>query len=242
MSSISKLENHNPVLALIPARGGSKGIHRKNMRLVLGRPLVSFTIDAALNSNIIESIYLSSDDDEILRFGKDCGIEVIVRPSKFSSDEASASDVVQHFISQISKDLYIKDPYIIYLQPTSPLRTASCIDDAFSLMKREGAHTLISLVEFEKSPFKTFSIDENGRLQSIFQEKISNARRQDLPSAYIPNGAIYIFRISDFLERNGFPSNGAIPYLMSKECSIDIDTETELNCVESIMNETNGKI
>lgn len=230
----------HPVIALIPAREGSKGVVRKNMRTIAGTPLIAFTIQAALNSRFVDQVYLSSDSDEILAFGKNSGVRLIHRPSEFASDTASAIDVVKHFLGEIPSQLVEENPYILYLQPTSPLRSAKHIDMAMQQMMDQSAHTLVSVVEMAKSPYKSFLIDIDGRLQSIFDEKMSNACRQELPKAYIPNGAIYVFRVSDFLERNGFPSNGGIPFVMSEADSLDIDTEEDIEYLVRVLRERNG--
>lgn len=236
MSSLNK----RPVIALIPARGGSKGVLRKNMRMVAGKPLIEFAIQAALKSRYIDYTYLSSDDDEILSCGSALGARTIKRPAKLASDTASADDVVMHFLQEIPERLVEQDPYIVYMQPTSPLRSSQHIDLALEQMEMQHAHTLVSVVEMAKSPFKSFSMDADGRLQSLFDEKMSNVRRQDLPRAYMPNGAIYIFRMSDFLGRSGFPSNGSVPFVMSDADSIDIDTEEDIRYLEYILREKNG--
>lgn len=232
--------NKRPVIGLIPARGGSKGVVRKNLRMIAGKPLIAFTIEAALKSRYIDYVYLSSDDDEILLSGKAMGVNLILRPVEFASDTATANEVVIHFFKEIPEKLIEQDPYIVYMQPTSPLRSAQHIDLALEQMEEQHAHTLVSVVEMAKSPFKSFSLDAKGRLQSIFDEKMSNARRQDLPKTYMPNGAIYIFRMSDFLDRAGFPSNGSVPFVMSEEDSIDIDTEEDIRYLEYVLRDKNG--
>lgn len=232
--------NKRPVIGLIPARGGSKGVVRKNLRMIAGKPLIAFTIEAALKSRYIDYVYLSSDDDEILLSGKAMGVRLIRRPSEVASDTATAVDVVTHFLAEIPSQLVEQDPYIVYMQPTSPLRSARHVDLALEQMEVQASHTLVSVVEMSKSPFKSLSMDAKGRLQSLFDEKMSNARRQDLPKAYAPNGAIYIFRMSDFLDRGGFPSNGSVPFVMSEEDSIDIDTEEDIRYLEYVLREKNG--
>lgn len=232
--------NNHPVIGLIPARGGSKGVPRKNMRRVAGKPLVEFTVQAALDSRYIDHVYLSSDDDEILLCGSAMGVRSIRRPAELASDTASADDVVLHLFKEIPAQLVEQDPYIVYMQPTSPLRSARHVDQAVEQMEAQHAHTLVSVVEMAKSPFKSFSVDADGKLQSLFDEKMSNARRQDLPKAYMPNGAIYIFRMSDFLDRAVFPSNGSVPFVMSEEDSIDIDTEEDIRYLEYVLKEKNG--
>jgi CMP-N-acetylneuraminic acid synthetase len=225
------------VVALIPARGGSKGIKRKNLRVVGGRALIEFTLLAAQNSRYIDNAYVSSDDEEILGHGRTLGANTIVRPAESASDTASAVAVVNHFLTVIPTQLRELDPYIVYLQPTSPLRTASHIDEALEKMVAQKAHTLTSVTELKISPFKSFSLDSHSRLQSLFDEKLSNARRQDLPIVYIPNGAIYVFRVSDFIERGGFPSNGSLPFIMNDKDSVDVDTEEDIHRLEQILGE-----
>ena len=234
------MENKHPVIALIPARGGSKGVLRKNLRVVGDKPLVAYTIESALNSCRIDHVYVSYEDDEILLYASSMEALLIRRPDELASDIASAGDVVRHFFENIPELIVEQNPYIIYLQPTSPMRTAEHIDSAFDKMEMQNEHTLVSVVEMNKSPFKSFSIDDSGRLKSLFDEKLSNARRQDLLKAFIPNGAIYIFRMSDFLDRIGFPSNGSLSYIMSEKDSIDIDTEDDIRYLEYILREKNG--
>ncbi len=223
------------VIGLIPARGGSKGVPGKNMRKIAGKPLIDFSILAAQRSIHIDSVYVSSDDPAILQHAQTMGVNRIVRPDEFATDTASAVGVVDHFITAISNTLPHKDPYIVYLQPTSPLRTARHIDDAFEQMLSSNAKSLMSVSETEKSPFKMFTLDANGRLQSLFDEKLSNARRQDLPAVFAPNGAIYVFRVSEFKARGGFPSNGSMPFVMNANESLDIDTEDDIRRVETIL-------
>lgn len=219
---------NSPILALIPARGGSKGIPDKNLALLKGRPLLDYTIDAALSAKSVDGVWVSSDDPRILAAAAASGVHALQRPPEFATDTSTAMQVVDHWIEMLDESLKARDPIVIYLQPTSPLRTAIHIEEALSLLERTGASTLLSVVEMEKSPYKAFSVDAAGRLVSLFDEQLSNQRRQDLPKAYIPNGAIYIFTVSAYLERGGFPSNGSVPYVMSQQCSIDIDTSADL--------------
>ncbi len=231
------LNNHRPVLALVPARGGSKGIRKKNLALVGGCPLVWHTLSAALAAPGVDGVWLSSDDDEILQVGREAGVHILQRPAELASDQASAVGVVQHFLATLPADVAAQDPVVLYLQPTSPLRTAQHISEALQLMQREAATSVMSVVEQQHSPFKSFKLDGRGRLQSLFDETLSNARRQDLPATYLPNGAIYAFLASEFIARDGFPSNGGAPYVMSEADSIDVDTPEDLARVHALMGE-----
>lgn len=229
-----------PVLALVPARGGSKGVPRKNLALLCGRPLLYYTLRSALDSKIVDQTFLSSDDTEILEFGSRLGVQTVTRPEAYATDEASAIDVVRHFIDTLSGEMRARDPLLVYLQPTSPLRDAWHIDRAFALLGEQGADTLVSVVELQKSPYKTFRLDEGQRLQSLFDERLSNARRQDLPRTFMPNGAIYVFSVGEFMARGGFPSNGSVPYVMNEVDGIDIDTPEDLLRVERILGGRHG--
>ena len=212
------------VLALIPARGGSKGLPGKNLRTLCGQPLLSYTIKAALSSEYIDQTWLSSDDLDILELGSQFEINLIHRPAELASDTSSASSVVEHFLSLLPKDTLAKDPFIVYLQPTSPLRSSAHINKAFSQLASSNAEFLLSVCESDRSPFKSFSLNSNGLLEPLFEEGVSNVGRQELQKTFDPNGAIYIFCASIFFKKNCFPSAGAQPYFMSQEDSVDIDT------------------
>jgi CMP-N-acetylneuraminic acid synthetase len=229
-------------IALIPARGGSKGIHRKNLTILAGRPLIEYTIEAALNSAVIDEIWVSSDDDEIIKLSKQLGVNTLFRPTELADDNASAVRVVNHFMSISPSIIKASNDIIIYLQPTSPMRNAEHINRALREMEVSKAAGVVSVVEADKPPQKAFTIDERGCLKSLFNEKMSNERRQDLPLCYYPNGAIYAFRVSDFISRGGFPSNGSIPFVMSCTDSIDIDNHSDLKRAEAAIEEKNGRI
>lgn len=225
------IDSHR-VLALVPARGGSKGVPGKNMRQVNGIPLVGYTLLAAKKSNYIDEIFLSSDDEVTLSYAIEQNVIAIRRPAYCSDDVASANSVVEHFVSTLTNEILKENPYLIYLQPTSPLRTEVHIDDALERMRSEGSDHTISVTAMQVSPFKSFVLNKQGRLEALFEEKMTNMRRQDLPQVYLPNGALYVFRLSDFVEYGSFPSNGSVPYLMNRRDSLDIDTENDMALLE----------
>lgn len=236
------LSDGSTVIAVIPARGGSKGIPRKNLTNLAGKPLIAHTIFAAQKALLVDAIWVSSDDKDILNLSASLGAKTLSRPDKIADDNASANEVVYHFIGSLPEDVRNQNTVILYLQPTSPLRDETHIDSALKAMDTARANGVMSVVEAEKPPQKSFRIDENGRLISLFDERQSNARRQDLPLCYYPNGAIYAFRISEFLARNGFPSNGSIPFMMSHADSIDIDNTTDLIRAELAIGEKDGRV
>jgi CMP-N-acetylneuraminic acid synthetase len=228
------------VCALVPARGGSKGVHRKNLAHLRGRPLIAHTIEAALSSEFIDETWVSSEDEEILAVARGCGALPLKRPLEYATDTATADVVVRHFIEQMSAPRRDNDPLVVYLQPTSPLRTASHIDSAIRALQSAGGSVLMSVTECVKSPFKAFRLDDDRRLVSLFDERLSNASRQDLPTAYMPNGAIYMFKVSEFVRRGQFPSNGGVPFVMTAGESLDIDTPEDMVLAERLMGERHG--
>tara|TARA_B110000259_G_C14033035_1_gene407670 strand:+ start:5397 stop:6104 length:708 start_codon:yes stop_codon:yes gene_type:complete len=229
--------NNNKFIAIVPARKGSKGLANKNIFMVNGRPLIDYTIQAAKNSSYIDEIYITSDDSFVLDYAKKNSINFIERPKIYSTDEASANDVLQHFLSEMPKDLVSQDPYIIYLQPTSPLRNSSHIDKALDILIASDSQQLISVSKMEKSPFKAFKVNKNNLLETIIDINMTNKRRQDLPDAFLPNGAIYIFKASFFIKHQEFPSNNSIPFLMDNKSSLDVDSKDDIQKFIDILEE-----
>lgn len=227
-------------IGLIPARKGSKGLLNKNMLTLHDKPLVQHTIKAALNSSLLKEVSVSSDDLAVLTLAESLQVKTLLRPAEFASDESSAVEVVNHFVATLSKNINYKDHFIVYLQPTSPLRNSHHIDEAINLLLENKEKSLLSVTHMRKSPFKSFILSESGRLQSLFNEKMSNVRRQDLQDVFIPNGAIYIFSIQEFIDRKGFPSNGSIPFIMTEDDSIDIDEKEDLLRAEKLLRTKNA--
>jgi CMP-N,N'-diacetyllegionaminic acid synthase len=229
--------NKHPVLALIPARGGSKGIKCKNMKILNGYPLIYFTIKAALESRFVDNVFVSSDNRSILEYAKSMKVKTLLRPKALSTDSAHPAGVVKNFFDFLPLEITSQDPYIVYLQPTSPLRSVIHINSAFLKMKKYLSDTLVSITENEHTPFKSFKLNEKKRITSLFNENFSNFRRQDLPKTYRPNGAIYIFKYSQFNSKGNFPSNGALGYVMKSNVSIDIDSLDDLNKAKKFLKE-----
>lgn len=226
-----------PTVALIPARGGSKGIPRKNLVDLGGKPLIAHTIEAAQSVGRIETVFVSSDDPEILSLAQRMGCRPLARPVALSADDSGAVEVVQHFLQSCLPDAGA-DTVVAYLQPTSPLRGSRHISEALALLDGSGGHGVMSVVPLERSPFKAFTVDADGTLRSIFDQKLSNANRQSLPQAYAPNGAIYAFTLAAFRQLGAFPSNGSRPYVMSPADSVDIDTLADLEAVRALMEQS----
>jgi len=221
----------NNVLAIIPARGKSKGLPRKNIIDVAGKPLIAWTIEASLNSKCISKTIVSSEDLEILGISLEYGAEIIKRPDNLARDDSTSESVVMHALDYL-ESLGEIFHYIILLQPTSPLRTSKDIDSAFKIMSESNAKAVISVYEFDNKILKTLTKNSAGFLESIVNNKYPFMRRQDLPKVYMPNGAIYIINIKAFLERNSFLTEKTVNYLMPQEKSVDIDSFDDIEIIQ----------
>ena len=222
-------------LAIIPARAGSKGLPGKNIIDLCGKPLVVWSIEAGLHSSYIDEVVVSSDSDEILNIAKKYHASTIKRPSELASDSANSESVIHHVVESFKVSGKNYD-YLVLLQPTSPLRTANDIDTAIEILFRNNAKTLISVYELPHTPYKAFTTNAEGFLEGIVDNESPFKRRQDLPPAYMSNGAIYIVESSFFKQTQKLFSSSTIPFIMPIEKSYDIDTIDDLKKVEKTMN------
>lgn len=213
-----------PVLAVIPARGGSKTLPRKHVRDVAGRPLIAWTIAAAAASRFIDRVVLSSDDAEIIEVARGLGCEVpFVRDAALAGDHALTIDVVLDALARLPGY-----PWVVLLQPTSPLRTADDIDGALALCAERGATSCVSVSAAAQSPYWMYRVGAAGRLEPLF-ERPAIGRRQDLPAVYHLNGAVYVARSEQLARTRTFVDGDTIAYEMPAARSCDIDTEDDLN-------------
>jgi len=218
-------------LAIIPARGGSKRLPRKNVEDLCGKPLIAWSIEAGLKSKYIDKVVVSSDDEEILNTASKFRIDTIKRPDRLASDTATSFDVVKHVLS-ISKNY----DYVVLLQPTSPLRNNIHIDKAIKLLEQKNADAIISVCEMDHSPLWSNTLQEDGALDTFLRDSVLDKRNQELEKYYRLNGAIYICKISKFLsEKSFFLKKNIYAFVMSQEESIDIDTELDLKVAKSLM-------
>jgi len=225
--------NNLRVLALIPARGGSKGLPRKNILEVAGKPLIAWSIDAAKRSRYIDRIVLSSEDSEIIDVAKKWGCNVpFIRPENLATDESSTIDVVLHAMKHLPNyDL------LVLLQPTSPLRIATDIDACIEICVQDKIKTCASVTETEKSPYWMYFLDEKGGMQPIMGNEKTPQRRQDAPPVFVLNGAVYVAHYEWLLKHKMFVNSETIAYPMPKIRSLDIDTKADLILLNSILNE-----
>jgi CMP-N,N'-diacetyllegionaminic acid synthase len=220
------------IMAMIVARGGSKGLPGKNIKPLAGKPLISWTIDAAIASRYLDRVILSSDDDFITDTARRFGCEVpFVRPPELAVDSTTTDAVVLHALQWMDQ---AGTPYdwVMMLQPTSPFRTTADIDACIEACIVSGKTSMVSVTE-AKGTYWTFTLDAGYSLAPILPGGIGR-RRQDLPATYTLNGALYLARVDVFRARGTFigPDTGA--YVMSAEASVDIDTPLELDIAELI--------
>lgn len=223
------------ITALIPARGGSKRLPRKNVKVLNGKPLIAWTIEAANKSKYIDSTIVSTDDLEIKQVAENFGAEVpFIRPDCLSNDTASSFDVIKHAI----EFLKIDNPkhLIVLLQPTSPLRTTEEIDHALEFFFEKKAQGVVSISECEHSPLWTNSLPETRSMEKFIRSEVKGKRSQDLPVYYRLNGSIYIYNAHNLIENNHIFFNEYVyGYETLAENSVDIDTELDFIIAESIL-------
>jgi CMP-N,N'-diacetyllegionaminic acid synthase len=214
------------VLAIIPARGGSKGVPRKNIRSLTGKPLIAWTVEEAKKSQYIDRLIVSSEDAEIIRTAQHYGCEApFVRPVELAADETSGIDPVLHALETLPEHYDL----VVLLQPTSPLRTVDDIDGCIRRCVEQGAPFCVSVTEVDKHPFWMFTLPENNVLQPLLPAdgETRSRRRQDLPPVYVLNGAVYVADTQQLQQHRTFVTADTAGYVMPKERSADIDTETD---------------
>jgi len=221
------------ILSIILARGGSKGLPQKNIIDLNGKPLIAYTISASLNSRYITKTIVSSDDEKILDKAKQYGAEIIRRPDELAQDTTPTEPAIEHVLK--NTDGLSDYSYLVLLQPTSPLRNEIDIDEAIETLIKRGSTALISVVEIDNKVLKAFKVNDEGYIEGISNNFYPFMRRQDLPGVYMPNGAIYIVEIKEFLKTKSLFTNKTISYIMGEERSIDVDTKEDLFRIEQLM-------
>lgn len=220
-------------LAIIPARGGSKRLSRKNILDLCGKPLIAYTIEAALKSKYIDKVIVSSDDEEILNISSNFGADIIKRPYELANDTATTFDAIKHTIANVEKY-----DYIVLLQPTSPLRNEKHIDEAIQLLEKKKADAIVSVCEMEHSPLWSNTLPKDGNMNNFLKDEILNKRSQDLEKYYRLNGAIYICKTEKLLENKGFfLKDNIFAYKMDREHSVDIDEKIDFSIAQILMSE-----
>lgn len=227
------------VLAVIPARAGSKRLPNKNILELEGKPLIAWSIEAAKMSKYVTDIVVSTDGSKIAEVARDFGASVpFFRPEELSSDTASSVDAVKHCIEFYKNQLDKSYDYVLLLQPTSPFRLADDIDKAVELLRLKQADAVVSMCECEHSPLWANRLPEDASLDDFDKEEFKGLRSQDLPKYYRYNGAIYLTSVKRFLEEKSFNfKTKSYAYIMPQERSVDIDTALDFKLAELLLRE-----
>lgn len=218
-------------VALVPARGGSKGIPGKNLIEFSGRPLIAWTIEAARRAPGVGQVLVSTEDRRIAEAARLAGADVpFMRPKRLATDDTSTIEVVLHAARWLAARKTPRQTVLLVLQPTSPLRTDRDIEKALALLHAKRAGSVVSMKRLDKNhPWWSFVETKGGRVEpAIPHPKRLTARRQDLPAAYVPNGAIYAVRLGDVLKKKALYVPPVFPYVMDAARSVDIDTIADL--------------
>ncbi len=222
-------------LAIIPARSGSKEIVDKNIKLMKGNPLLSYTINASMKSNLFDEIIVSTDSMKYAEIAKEYGASVpFLRPKDLASDEAATSDVIVHVLDGM-RDLGKNFDYFMLLQPTSPLRNEKHILESARILFEEKADTVISICKVEHPSNLNVKLDKEGQLEAPFLNK-KQIRRQEVAKEYRINGAIYLTNTEFFLKNKSFYGGRTYPLLMDMFHSVDIDEEFDFTLADFLLN------
>jgi len=224
------------VLALIPARGGSRRLPGKNLLKLCGEPITVWSIKAAQQSKYVDRIVVSTDSDEIAEVARAAGADVpFMRPNYLASDTASSLDVVKHALNELNQKGQCYE-FIVLLQPTSPLRTSKHIDESFELLQSKDADAIVGVTELDHPIELTNRLPDDLSMKGFFTTD-SHLRSQNFPKRYRVNGAIYLVRVESLIKENTiFLSDRIYAYKMEREVSVDIDTSYDLRLADTLFN------
>lgn len=218
-------------VVIIPARGGSKGVPRKNVRLLGDKPLIVHSIEQALAAENVSAVYVSTDDGEIRRTSEAAGAEVITRPDELASDVASSESALIDAIRQIEHRSGVMPDAVVFLQCTSPIRQHDDIDNAIKLFEQENADSLLSVVESHRFLWRE---TEDGILPLNY-DHTQRPRRQDLKPDMMENGSIYMFKVPEFLAHENRLFGKIVGYPMAPETLYEIDEEQDFVVIEALL-------
>lgn len=223
------MEKGNKVLALIPARGGSKGIPGKNTKELMGKPLIAYTIEAARGCSCLDDVLVSTDSEEIAEIAREFGAWVpFLRPEELAADTSKTMDAVLYTLRRLAREGREYE-YVVLLQPTSPLRTSGDIEGAFKLALKTG-EDVVAVSEVTDSPILMRTRDDKGNLTALLSGG-STVRRQDMPKYYRVNGSIYVNQVDSLTEESSLNDN-PVGYVMPRERSVDIDEPVDFAVAE----------
>ncbi|MCS7015068.1 MAG: acylneuraminate cytidylyltransferase family protein [Gemmatales bacterium] len=223
---------------MIPARGGSQAIPRKNLASLGGKPLIAWTIEVARSVRDLDKIIVSTDDNEIATIARHYGAEVpFLRPAEISRSDSPTIEAVIHALHWLAQHADYHPELVLLLQPTSPFRTADDIYAALHLMRASHAPAVVSVTMCHPHPFLTFRLDAQGILENLLGKDVSHIRRQDLPPVYQLNGAIYLVKTSTLLREKTFLPAGTRALIMPRNRSLDIDEPLDLMLARCLVEE-----
>jgi N-acylneuraminate cytidylyltransferase/CMP-N,N'-diacetyllegionaminic acid synthase len=216
------------ICAVVPARGGSKGLPRKNLRLLNGRPLLAYAVDAGLNARLVDRVIVTTDDEEIAAVARACGAEVpFMRPSELAADDTPTAPVLQHVVRWLEDHAAAVEGTVL-LQPTSPLRRAHHVDAAIQLFRETGAGSVVSVCEVEHCPYWMYRLEQDVLEPFMSDAERNRARRQDLPALYRLNGAVYVTRRDVLMLDGRIVAERSRAIEMSRAESLDVEDELDL--------------
>ena len=218
------------IISIIPARGGSKGVPKKNIKIIGGKPLIVYTIEQSIKSDLIDDTYVSTDSDEIASISRRAGAKIIYRPDILSNDTCSSEDVILDALEQISEIEGYQPELVVFLQCTSPIRNVDDIDNAINLLIQRQADSLLSVVDSHRFIWQ----ESDNKPDSINYDYSKRPRRQDLNPQYCENGSIYIFTPKKFIKNKNRLHGKIVLYKMSPESGYEIDDYMDLHIIESI--------
>ncbi len=230
------------ILGLIPARGGSKGVPRKNIKLLHGKPLLCYTAHAALGASGLSRVVLSTEDEEIAQIGKNCGLDVpFLRPAELARDDTPSLPVIQHAVRILEENGNPIDA-ICLLQPTSPFRDAAVIESCLELFVKRGADTLITILPVPEkyNPYFIYLKDMDGSLKYCMGDETKAVRRQDVDPAFLREGSVYVMKRSVIMEQNSIYGKHIVGCPVAPDKSINIDTMEDWQAAERFLKEQNG--
>jgi len=225
------------MLAIVPARGGSKGVLKKNIQTLGGKPLIYWTIEAAMKAKSISRVILSTDDKEIAELCKPTGIEIpFMRPHELAQDNSLAIDNYLYTTERLYNEFNYEIDDFAVLLPTVPFRTSKDIDDAIKIFYKNDCDSVISCNKLPKPIDWIFSVNKNGTIERKSNKKLKN--RQDSDIKFIPNGGIYVFKYSLLKKKHTYYSDKTYAYVMPEERSLDIDTENDFKIAEFLVSKS----
>ncbi len=221
-------------IAIIPARGGSKGLFKKNITVVNGKPLIQYTIDEALSSKYLDKVIISTDDPHIAEVARSCGAETpFMRPKKLASDESKIIDCLIYTVNEL-RNIGLEYDYVVLLQPTQPLRRCFHIDAAIEKIVESNENSLVSVSVVKENPILMRTMNKDGVLKSLLNQN-STIRRQNFPIFYKVNGAIYINKQDNNFNESTSLNDNKLAFIMDIKYDLDIDEPQDIEIFKKIL-------